>query len=317
MQPGRHDTVSRLKGKQVSVTGQYLDGLTIKENWKMKFRAMAVCVIAAVLAVGGVAQADYSNGFETDISGWDAFGAPYNPTRVASGNNGITSASGSYHAESSSVGSAGNWGGYNYGAGDAVPTVFQEYVSSVDIYLDVGGGWANDTRFDFDSAINNSAGTHKRDFIFNGGFYDSADVTGPGAGTDRFVISASNNSQPGSAYAKNPDKSPIAIGTTGWYTFEHQFYDNAGVLAVDMSIYDSATLVNAWTLSDATDLITGIGGNRYGWFSYNQFSVLAFDDSSLTISSAVIPLPAAAWMGFALLGGMGAVGAIRRKFRKT
>lgn len=283
----------------------------------MKLRTMAVCAIAAVLAVGGIAQADYSNGFETDIAGWDAFGGTYNPTRVATGSNGIASASGSFHAENSSTGSAGNWGGYNYGAGGGVPTVFQEYVTSVDIYLDVAGGWGNNTRFDFSSAINNSAGNHKRDFIFNGGFYD--DATGPGASTDRFVFSASNTSQPGDAYPKNPDRDPIAIDTTGWYTFEHHFYDNAGVLAVDMSIYDSASaLVNAWTLSNVVeDLIAGVGGNRYGWFAYNEFSVLAFDNSSLTISSTVIPLPAAAWMGFVLLGGMGGVRAIRRKVRKA
>ena len=37
----------------------------------------------------------------------------------------------------------------------------------------------------------------------------------------------------------------------------------------------------------------------------------------LDFTSVVIPLPAAAWMGFVMLGGMGGVGAIRRKFRKT
>jgi len=35
------------------------------------------------------------------------------------------------------------------------------------------------------------------------------------------------------------------------------------------------------------------------------------------IGGGVIPLPAAVWMGFVLLGGMGGVGAIRRKVRKT
>jgi hypothetical protein len=94
------------------------------------------------------------------------------------------------------------------------------------------------------------------------------------------VISASNNSQPGSAIAKNPGRGPIAISTTGWYTFQHHFYNLAGVLAVDLRIFNSsAVLINSWTLSDATDLIAGIGGNRYGWFDYNQFSTLAFDNA--------------------------------------
>ena len=246
----------------------------------------------------------YQNGFETTITDWDAFGGGLNATRVASGNNGITSASGSFHAENSASGSASRWGGYNYGAG-SVATTFREYITSVDIYLNVGGGWANDTRFDFDSAINNSLGAFNRDFIFNAGFYNSGDLTGPGAGTDRFVISASNNSQPGSAYAKNPGRSPIAISTTGWYTFEHHFYDNAGVLAVDLSIYDAShLLINSWTLSDPTDLISGIGGNRYAWFDYNQFSVLAFDNALL--AAAPIPEPTTMIAGGLLLLPFGA-----------
>ncbi len=250
--------------------------------------ALTVAVSVSQPAMGGFL---YSNGFETNISDWDAFGGGFNATRVSSGTNGVTSASGSFHAESSASGSASRWGGYNYGAGNAVATAFQEYTTSVDIYLNLAGGWTNDTRFDFSSAINNASGTFLRDFIFNAGFYN--DATGPGANTNRFVISASNNSQPGSAYAKNPAKDPITISTTGWYTFQHHFYDNGGVLAVDMSIYDSASaLVNTWTRSDPTDSITGVGGNRYGWFDYNQFSVLAFDNASLeTISATAVPEP--------------------------
>ncbi|MCC6738777.1 MAG: hypothetical protein IT452_07000 [Planctomycetia bacterium] len=277
-------------------------------------RIGTVAAAALIASVAGDAFAGvlYSNGFETDITDWDAFGGGFNATRVASGTNGVTSADGSFHAESSASGSASRWGGYNYGAGNAVPTVFQEYVTSIDIYLDVDTAWANNTRFDFSSAINNAAGTHRRDFIFNGGFYNDSDGS-PGSGSNRFVISASNNSQPGSAYAKNPARDPIAIDTTGWYTFEHHFYDDGGVLAVDLSIYTSSNLlVNTWTLSDPTDLIAGIGGNRYGWFSYNQFSTLAFDNASLTTITAV-PLPSSALMGLGLLGGLAVIGVRRRR----
>jgi hypothetical protein len=250
------------------------------------------------LALAASSRADlYSNGFETDIVDWDAFGGPFNATRVASGTNGITSASGGFHAESSAAGSASRWGGYNFGAGNAVATAFQEYKTSVDIFLNVGG-LANGSRFDFDSAINNSAGTFLRDFVFNAGYYDSTDVTGPGAGTNRFVISASNNSQPGSAYAKNPARSPIAIDSAGWYTFENHFYNDGGFLAVDMSILDSGdTVVGSWTVN-TTDLIGSVGGNRYGWFDFNELPVLAFDNASLT----VVPEPATALFGLLLMG---------------
>jgi hypothetical protein len=271
-------------------------------------KKLSLLIMLFTVAHGSAMAATlYSNGFETNIAGWDAFSSSFHPTRVASGTNGITSATGGFHAVSSASGSAGNWGGYNFGAGNAVPTAFQDYTTSISIFLNVGGGWANNTRFDFSSAINNAGGTHLRDFIFNAGFYN--DATGPGGGTDRFVISASNNSQPGSAFAKNPANSPIAISSTGWYTFQHHFYDNAGVLAVDMSIFDSSNvLINSWTLSNAADLIAGVGGNRYGWFSYNQFSTLAFDNSELrTNDGTSVPDSGAtlALLGLSLLAMFG------------
>jgi hypothetical protein len=186
-------------------------------------------------------------------------------------------------------GSAGNWGGYNFGAGP-VATPFQEYRTSLDIFLDVDAGLANDTRFDFTSAINNAAGGHLRDFAFNVGFYD--DASGPGAGDERFVISASNSTGRANSFPKNPGRDPFAISTTGWYTFEHHFYDNGGVLGVDLSIFDGGdSLLHSWTLSNPGDLIAGVGGNRYGWFATNELPVLAFDNTQLSTLAAV-PEPA-------------------------
>jgi hypothetical protein len=268
-------------------------------------------VVSSALAVSGTTQSAsaatiYSNGFETNTTDWQP-----PATRVASGTNGITSASGSFHAEAGGA-PFSRWGGYNYGAGNAVPTAFLEYTTSVDIYLDVASAVANNTpdntRFDFSSAINTSAGIHFSDFIFNGGFFDDTTAVldgSPGAGTDRFVFSASNNSQPGSAFAKNPGRSPVAISATGWYTFQHHFYDNAGSLKVDMTISDPAdNVVGTWTFNSAA--IGTIGGNRYGWFDYNQFPVLAFDNAELN----VVPEPAS--LGLLALGGTALLGRRRR-----
>ncbi len=256
----------------------------------MKIFVLTIACVFLMLAATSPAQAGvlYSNGFETDIAGWNVFGGSFDATRVPSGTNSITSASGSFHAKSASPsGSATNWGGYNYGAG-SVPTVFQPYTTSLDIYLDVAGGWANDTRFDFSSAISNSSGGFLRDFVFNAGFYN--DATGPGASTNRFVISTGNNAGRSNSFPKNTGA--IAISTTGWYTFEQSFYDNAGVLNVDFNILDAAnTLVNSWTLG--TDPIGTVGGNRYGWFVRNEFNTLAFDNTQLsTPDVAAVPEPA-------------------------
>lgn len=214
----------------------------------------------------------FANGFETDIDGW------FTPTRVASGTNGVTSADGAWHAETGGAGPFTRWGGYT----STFPT--GGYTTSLDIYLDVDAGLANDTRFDWSSAISTPAGGHRRDFVFNAGFYD--DATGPGAGTDRYVISASPNATRSSSYPKNPGRDPISIDTSGWYTFQHRFYDSGGgVLAVDLSILDdSGTVIHTWTLSDPTDVIgSTVGGNRYGWFATDEGSGLAIDNSRLTV----------------------------------
>jgi len=272
---------------------------------------LVACAVLPVMAISQPASATvlFSQGFETDNSGW------FTPTRVGSGGGslGVTSASGSFHAEAG--GDFTRFGGYNYGAGNVGGVDFIEYKTSVDIFLDVSGNWANDTRFDFTSAISNiSDGNHLRDFIFSGGFYNSADNDGPGGGSDRFVFSASNNS-PG--WPRNPARDPFAITTGGWYTFEHHFYDDGGALRVDMNILTSGgALANQWSLSNPGDLIASgggvVGGSRYGWFPVNEFSALAIDNSHMETRDSTIPEPSTA-----LLLGLGMLGAglIRRKRR--
>ncbi len=247
---------------------------------------LLLLLAALVFSVGGASASTptaFFNGFETDNAGWDVFGGQYDATRVASGTNGVISATGSYHAEASGPcgldacgGSAAtDWGSYT----DTFPA--GGYLTSVDVYLNVGGGYANDTRFDWSSAISDTSGNHRRDFVLNGGYYDDTDLTGSGA---RFVFSASNNAGRGSSFPKNPGRDPFAITSTGWYTLTHAFRDNgAGVLAVDLSISDAGgNVLHSWTLSDPTDVIgSPVGGNRYGWFASQEFPFLALDNSRL------------------------------------
>jgi hypothetical protein len=195
---------------------------------------------------------------------------------------GVPSKTGAFHAEDGG-GAFTRWGGY----GQTFPP--GGYTTTVDIYLDISPPYMtgsltpypNDTRFDWTSAVSTPQCGHRRDFVFNAGFYTDTDLTGTGP---RFVITASNNAGRGNSFPKNPGRMPYTINVEGWYTFEHRFRDNgAGILAVDLTIKDAAGLpLKTWTLSDPSDMIgTTVGGNRYGWFATDEFPFLAFDTSAL------------------------------------
>jgi len=253
------------------------------DAWKA---AVMFAVIGCFLGAPSIAWAgNYFNGFEVDTYNW------FDLTRVASGTGGVTSASGGYHAiNDTDPNPFTRWGGYNddpaCAGGGTCPGSFPAYGfdTSLDVYLDVDGGYANDSRVDYTSAISDPSGNHRRDFIFNCGFYND-DQSGSGLGSgNRFICSASNNT-PG--WPANPGRDPAVIATTsGWYTFLHEFRDDGtGVLTVRLRVLDSSgTEIHAWTLSDPTDVIgTTVGGNRYGWFPYNQLgTTLAFDNASRT-----------------------------------
>jgi hypothetical protein len=222
-----------------------------------------------------LAATHYFQGFEEDTYDWTGV------TRVASGTSGITSAAGDFHAEADSVAAPGTTSDFTRFGGYESTFPSGGYTTSLDVYLDVNAGVPNDTRFDWSSAINTPAGAHRRDFVFNAGFYNDSDVTGSGP---RFVISASNNATRSGAFPKNPGRDPFAITTTGWYTFEHRFYNaGLGVLAVEMRITTlGGSPLHTWMLSDATDIIgTWVGGHRYGWLAIQEFPILAIDNASL------------------------------------
>jgi hypothetical protein len=210
----------------------------------------------------------YFQGFDTDTTDWSA-----QATRVSSGTGGVTSHVGAFHAEIT-MGAFTRFNGYT-------STFPPGGFSTINyVYLNVAGGNPNDTRFDYTSAINNPAGSHRRDFAFNVGFYNDSDSTGSGP---RFVMTASNSTGRSSSFPKNPGRAPFAVTATGWYGFEHRFYDaGGGQLACQLTIRNaSGTALNSWVLSDATDIIgTTVGGNRYGWFPSIEFAALRIDNTA-------------------------------------
>lgn len=243
-------------------------------------RISRALVTVLILAIASPAFGAFFQSFETDTGGWTG------ATRVSSGTHGVPSNTGAFHAEDAN----GNALTFTFWGGSSRTFPPGGYVTSVDIYLDIAPPYlngtltpyANDTRFDWSSAINTPGCVHRRDFVFNAGFYTDTDATGSGP---RFVISASNNAGRGSAFPKNPARMPFTIRAEGWYTFEHRFRDNGfGMLAVDLTIKDAAGVpLMMWTLSDPSDVIgTTVGGNRYGWFVINELNpALAFDNSAL------------------------------------
>ena len=232
-------------------------------------------VVAGIMLAAVTTFAAYFQSFETDTAGWTG------ATRVPTTTRGVITKTGAFHAE------AQNNQPFTFWGGESRTFPPGGYTTSVDIYLDISppymtGGlmpYANDTRFDWDSAIGTPQCGHRRDFVFNAGFYNDGIGMVP-----RFVISASTNAGRGSSFPKNPGRMPYTIYAEGWYTFEHRFRDNgAGVLAVELTIKNAAGLpLMTWTLSDPSDVIgQTVGGNQYGWFAQNEFPFLSFDTSML------------------------------------
>jgi hypothetical protein len=123
------------------------------------------------------------------------------------------------------------------------------YDTTLSIYLDTAYAASHfDQRFDFTSAVNDNAGNHRRDFVFNAGTV----ATG-------FLISASTNAGRCGAY---PNGTPV-ITQSGWYAFNHAFRDVCGVLQVTLTIVrqSDAQVVGTFVLSDPSDLIALIGGD--------------------------------------------------------
>jgi autotransporter-associated beta strand protein len=132
------------------------------------------------------------------------------------------------------------------------------FTTQADIYIDPAWtGDTNGTGFDYSSAVSDSSGNFRRDFIFH--VFQSG-------GT--LYAAASNNSD----YKADPSSAGIAnklaITTAGWYTVQDTFRDNGGTLAVDVKLFNSGgtSPIYSQTLSAPVDAISGIGGNNYAWF---------------------------------------------------
>lgn len=250
------------------------------------------CSLTALTAVSN-AGVIYSEGFEGNDNTWSAYHSPVINTPSGA----ITASDGNnYGLIDTSVGGA--TGAYTFFSGSS--SVFGNgFSTSLDVFIDPTL-WAIGDGFDYSSAVNNQSGVHNRDFIFNAG-----QTTNNG-----FVINASNNSGFDFNEGSLINSDYYEVTTAGWYTLEHVFYNQGGVLAVDFNILDGVgALLHTETRSTAADdIATVIGGNRYGWVTYTDMS-LAIDNSTLSITEVPEPSTLAIF-------ALGILGLASRRFKK-
>lgn len=221
-----------------------------------KFIAAAALLMATVMPVQAATTMPWQQGFETDTAGWlDSTSSWYGlVTRVSSGTDGVFSAEGDYHAKmegDSNSAPFSRFAGYS----NEWPGT---WTASMQIYLDPV--WDNGTGFDYSVAASGSDGNHQRDYIFH--------VT-KDSSTSKLLVAGSNNSN----FAPREDLENInhyEVPQAGWYTFKHTFREQAGALAVDLTLVDAqGTVVFTETRFNAADTIpVEVGGNRYAWFTF-------------------------------------------------
>ena len=243
---------------------------------------------------GSTVETDYATGINASSGGFDARLSVQPSVDIEqTGNTGCAPGS------STCVGPFTLWGlAFNSVSPAAgIPMQNGGAVDGVDIYLDMTFAANNsDYRFDWDSALADSEASFLQDYIFNAGTGNPSQpvACAPMSG-GYFVIAASNNSQRGSAYPQDPNKSPQCIAKSGWYTFQHYFHpDKQKNLQVDMTISDPKNhVVASWSMhptcmgaqvtenlcSNGAPLpFSAVGANAYGWFPDQEIDNLAIDN---------------------------------------
>lgn len=190
-----------------------------------------------------------TDGFLDGSNNWDGTITP-----VASGTDGIVSPDGAQHAifEQGATGPFTRFDGYRAAFNG-------DWVAEVKVYLDTT--WAPGEGFDYSVASSGSDGEHQRDFIFH--------VT-KDSSTGDLLVGGSNNTN----FSPREDLENInnyVVTNSDWYTLQHVFRNDGGVLSVDLNLVDSDGTV-VWTetrtdLSDTIGVAGEVGGNRYGWFT--------------------------------------------------
>lgn len=204
----------------------------------------------------------WDEGFESGTSGW------YDADRDWYGD---ISVDGSGHAivnGDSSSAPMSRFGGYR--------DVWQGgWTAEVDVYLDPS--WEDGAGFDYSVAANGTDNAHQRDYIFH--------VTKDSSTGDLLVAGSTNTDFVPREDLE--DRNHYVVTEAGWYTLQHEFYEENGALQVDLNLLDeNGTVLFTETLVPhaGDDLMDEIGGNRYGWFTTVTVPDLAIDNHQLYLT---------------------------------
>jgi hypothetical protein len=297
-------------------------------------REIALLSAIAALSFAGLAKATtlYSNGFEAGDPGTADF---YDSTTNVQGQNitivangggalGLTAASGTHYAEITNTNDTYQAPGY----GESV-------------YTDYGYGRNGDT-----SGPGVATGGA---FYESTAYYINTDwAAAANAGVPAFWIDSTPDSDPSYSNESNfqvfaPGTGTVGVGfigtaptvnitSSGWYTFKTTFEDGAGGDVLDvLSVLNSTGTVLGSYNYQSTMPYADLDGTNYGdWTTVwqNGFgatnpgglngaaNTLGIDDVEVG-TLATVPLPASAWSGIALLGGLATFGGFKRLRKQT
>ena len=275
--------------------------------------------LSLILGICGLSRADtvlYSNGFE-NANDQKAFINNANSvagdhiTRTSGGGSGAfgyTPSSGSSYAVIQNTPNA-----YSAGLGDSTYT----YYGSAPTYAPTSYGGSGPFTETIDYYVDTATW-----LPVNGqtaGFLIDSSPAGPTGHSDyadevNFHISVS---QPGQIKISALNSGTLAtITQSGWYTFSMSFNPGAdGFIHNTLEVLNhSGGVVGSTFAYTSTMPNADLTGTRYGdwtteWTNGFAGDQLAIDNADVTAA----PLPATAWMGMALLGGVGAFAIIRRR----
>ena len=256
-------------------------------------KTLALLIASGTLTTSAFATTPIVQDFETGTTPGNPL---WNAPTVASGAGtlGVTSSGGNYHAEAT---------GGNYTQHNGYDNSWDGgFIAKLDVYVDLNQAANGGYQFDLTQAISqDNSGTpdHLRDFYFN--VNTTTDDMTVWADSSTGATNVGGNFIRGGGLGGTP----FQFTSSGWYTLEWKFYEDAGLLNVDTSI--DGTFVHSFSPSSANDVIAGtlatglpVSSHRYMWF-VNAGQTTAIDNSTI----AAIPEPTSlTLLGLASIGLM-------------